>query len=107
MQLLRLLLSHPVASAVGLGAVYLLWVVLDRLYLSPIARFPGPKLAALTHLYEFYWDTICCGQFTFQIGRLHEKYGQCKPPDRRLRFECTRSSSIDHFLAFILVGLTF
>ncbi|GIJ85129.1 hypothetical protein Asppvi_003985 [Aspergillus pseudoviridinutans] len=75
MELLRLLLSHPVASAVALGAVYLLWVVLDRLYLSPIARFPGPKLAALTHLYEFYWDTVCCGQFTFQIGRLHEKYG--------------------------------
>ncbi|PKX96413.1 cytochrome P450 [Aspergillus novofumigatus IBT 16806] len=75
MELLRFLLSHPVASAVGLGAIYLLWVVLDRLYLSPIARFPGPKLAALTHLYEFYWDTICCGQFTFQIGRLHEKYG--------------------------------
>jgi cytochrome P450 len=75
MELLRLLLSHPVASAVALGAVYLLWVVLDRLYLSPIARFPGPKLAALTHLYEFYWDTLCCGQFTFQIGRLHEKYG--------------------------------
>ncbi|RHZ58049.1 hypothetical protein CDV55_105466 [Aspergillus turcosus] len=75
MELLRLLLSHPVASAAALGAVYLLWVVLDRLYLSPIARFPGPKLAALTHLYEFYWDTICCGQMTFQIGRLHEKYG--------------------------------
>ncbi|KAF7113807.1 hypothetical protein CNMCM5793_004862 [Aspergillus hiratsukae] len=75
MELLRLLLSHPVASTAALGAVYLLWVVLDRLYLSPIARFPGPKLAALTNLYEFYWDTICCGQMTFQIGRLHEKYG--------------------------------
>jgi hypothetical protein len=33
----------------------------------------------LTHLYEFYWDTLCCGQFTFQIGRLHEKYGKRKP----------------------------
>ncbi|RHZ49181.1 cytochrome P450 [Aspergillus thermomutatus] len=75
MELLRLLLSHPLVSAVALGAVYLLWLVLDRLYLSPIARFPGPKLAALTHLYEFYWDTICCGQFTFQIARLHDKYG--------------------------------
>ncbi|KAI9932146.1 hypothetical protein AWENTII_010475 [Aspergillus wentii] len=75
MELLRLLLSHPYASAVVLGLAYLIALAVYRLWFSPIAHFPGPRLAALTVLYEFYYDTICCGQFTFQIGRLHEKYG--------------------------------
>lgn len=80
MELLRLLLSHPYASAVVLGLAYLIALAVYRLWFSPIAHFPGPRLAALTVLYEFYYDTICCGQFTFQIGRLHEKYGQLPIP---------------------------
>lgn len=50
-------------------AIYHLWF-------SPLAKFPGPKLAASTLLYEFYYEVICSGQYTRQIEKMHEKYGQ-------------------------------
>ncbi|ETS73447.1 hypothetical protein PFICI_15052 [Pestalotiopsis fici W106-1] len=58
-------------------ALYQFVVIIYRLYWSPIAKFPGPKLAASTYWYEAYYDFISKGggQFTFQIKRLHEEYG--------------------------------
>ncbi|KAB8289893.1 hypothetical protein EYC80_010524 [Monilinia laxa] len=50
------------------GAIY-------RLYFSPIAKFPGPKLAALTLWYEFYFNVILDGQWLWEIKRMHEQYG--------------------------------
>lgn len=50
-------------------------VTFDRLVLSPLAAFPGPKLAALTNWYEFYYDVILQGKFTSKIQELHKKYG--------------------------------
>ena len=50
------------------GAVY-------RLCLSPIAHFPGPKLAALTLWYEFYFDVVKRGSYVWKIQKMHETYG--------------------------------
>jgi hypothetical protein len=44
-------------------------------YFGPLAKFPGPKLAAATLWYEFYYDVILKGRYTFKIKELHEKYG--------------------------------
>lgn len=44
-------------------------------YFGPLAKFPGPKLAATTLLYEFYYDLICKGQYTWKIKELHQEYG--------------------------------
>ncbi|KAI9035492.1 Cytochrome P450 [Aspergillus affinis] len=55
-----------------------LYLVVYRLHLSPLAQFPGPKLAALSSWYEAYYDLINKGhggQLVFQIKRLHERYG--------------------------------
>ncbi|KAL2011465.1 hypothetical protein VTN00DRAFT_4183 [Thermoascus crustaceus] len=53
----------------------ILCLIFYRLFLHPLAKFPGPKLAAVTTWYEFYYDAIKSGQYTFEIRRMHEKYG--------------------------------
>ncbi|KAL9078820.1 MAG: hypothetical protein Q9157_002261 [Trypethelium eluteriae] len=53
----------------------LTYAVVYRLVLSPIAGFPGPKLAALSFWYEFYYDVIEGGRYTWKIRELHDKYG--------------------------------
>jgi hypothetical protein len=44
-------------------------------YFGPLSKFPGPKLAAATLWYEFYYDVILKGRYTFKIKELHEKHG--------------------------------
>ena len=55
--------------------LYPLCLAIHRLFLSPIAHFPGSRLTALTGYYETYLDVFKGGQFTFQIQRWHEQYG--------------------------------
>lgn len=60
-----------------LAAVFCLYVsglAVYRLYLIPISKFPGPKLAAVTLWYEFYYDVIKTGTYMAEIKKMHEKY---------------------------------
>ncbi|KAE8441145.1 hypothetical protein EG329_005828 [Mollisiaceae sp. DMI_Dod_QoI] len=57
------------------GALYIVAQSIWRLYFSPIAKFPGPKLAALTYWYETYYDIFCGGEYLWKIKELHEQYG--------------------------------
>ncbi|KAL8663897.1 MAG: hypothetical protein Q9202_003446 [Teloschistes flavicans] len=66
---------RAVATAVGIGALYVLSLVTYRLVFSPIAKFPGPKLAAATTWYELYYDIIHKGKYIFEIEKMHDKYG--------------------------------
>ncbi|KAI1773034.1 cytochrome P450 [Hypoxylon cercidicola] len=54
---------------------YLTCLILWRCFLSPLARIPGPKLAALTYWYECYFDVVQPAQYAFKIKALHQKYG--------------------------------
>lgn len=53
-------------------------LAVHRLYLSPLAKFPGPKLAALTAAYEGYFDCLKGGggRYYVEINRMHDKYGE-------------------------------
>jgi hypothetical protein len=63
------------ASLVAAVILYPLGLALYRLTLDPLAGFPGPKLAAATYWYEFYYDWWCEGKYIFEIEKLHKKYG--------------------------------
>ncbi|KAL2061155.1 hypothetical protein VTL71DRAFT_7428 [Oculimacula yallundae] len=65
--ILMLLASSWIAWAIYMAT----W----RIYFSPLAKFPGPKLAAATLLYEMYYEIVKGGQYMFIIRDMHEKYG--------------------------------
>lgn len=73
--LVELVLAHPVAVLGIAGCLYILSLGIYRLYLHPLSKFPGPRIAALTVWYEFYFDGIQKGRYTFEIKRMHDKYG--------------------------------
>ncbi|KAI1415025.1 trichodiene oxygenase [Hypoxylon sp. FL1857] len=66
--------------ALALALLYIPSIAIYRLYFHPLARFPGPTVAALTRYFEAYYDVICGGQYTFKIDELHKKYGNLRPP---------------------------
>lgn len=67
--------SLTVIAILAATFLYTLYGAVWRLYLSPIAKFPGPWFAALTFWNEFYYDVWLGGKYTWKIAEYHEKYG--------------------------------
>lgn len=58
-----------------LYTVYGISLAIYRVYFHPLSKYPGPKLAAATLWYEFYFDVVKRGRFAWEIKRMHEVYG--------------------------------
>lgn len=56
-------------------AVYVSGLYLYRVFFDPLSKFPGPKLAAASLWYEFYYDVVKKGRYTWEIAKMHDKYG--------------------------------
>jgi len=69
------MISSVILSLLVASLIYTAITIYRRLFQSPIAKFPGPKLAAATFWYEFYYDIICGGQYIWKIKSLHRQYG--------------------------------
>lgn len=67
--LIYLLLAFLVAHRV--------YVIIYRLFFSPLTKFPGPKLAAATSWYESFWD-LWDASFPDRVKEMHDKYGLTK-----------------------------
>lgn len=64
---------------VGVVLAYYGTLAFYRLFLHPLARFPGPKLATISRWYEAYYDVVLGGQYTSKIAELHKIYGRMFP----------------------------
>ncbi|ORY65757.1 putative cytochrome P450 [Pseudomassariella vexata] len=78
---MNLNLASLVAN-ISLTRLFYLWVLYRigcALYnvsaFHPLSRFPGPKLAALSLAYEFWFDMILVGRYTHEIKKMHQIYG--------------------------------
>lgn len=63
-------------SVLAYGLVSLVY----RLHLHPLSKFPGPRLAAVTGLYEIYFSVWGVSSFDDEIERMHQEYGKWPTP---------------------------
>ena len=62
------------------ATTYLVFMSVYRLFLHPLAKVPGPRLAAISGLYMAYYDLVMLGGMVEQLEVLHEKYGSISAP---------------------------
>jgi hypothetical protein len=81
-----MVIRDHLSAAQIIGASVGVYVVAHRLYrvfydlrLHPLAHIPGPKLAAITYLYQTYYSLVGGSRFYIQVGKLHEQYGMSEP----------------------------
>ena len=67
------------SSIVTLLGIWVGYRILIALYnispFHPLARFPGPKIAAASYFYEAWYDWILVGRYGRKINEMHQKYG--------------------------------
>ena len=68
-------------TVVALTAV-VLGILWHRVYVHPLAHFPGPKLAAATWWYMTYYEVFKDGAMVEHLEYLHARYGESdnEPP---------------------------
>ena len=68
----------PFSVPVTLSLAFLTYVVLRSIYrltLHPLAKFPGPKLAAVTNIYGASYDLPMDSSYVKLMPDMHDKYG--------------------------------
>ncbi|MCJ1401199.1 hypothetical protein MMC11_004411 [Xylographa trunciseda] len=74
------LLSKPTlvsiaACIVGYLVIKIIVTMVYRLYFHPLAKVPGPRIAAVTREYEFWYQGLQHTKFPAKIKELHKQYG--------------------------------
>lgn len=66
-------------AALLVYVIYTLVVSIYLIWFSPLSHIPGPRLAAATRWYEFYYDALKVGKYYLKIERMHSVYGMIRP----------------------------
>lgn len=76
---MALLTGTSALSAVGwllvASTLFAIFKAIQRLWFHPLAKVPGPWYAAVSTLYEFWWDGPKAGRYWVKIEEMHKKYG--------------------------------
>jgi cytochrome P450 len=67
------LLFPVVGSALAASVLYLVWQVVYRLYFHPLAKYPGPKLNALSPIPSII--SLLKGRIPLETKQMHDIYG--------------------------------
>ncbi|KAH9885543.1 cytochrome P450 monooxygenase-like protein [Xylariomycetidae sp. FL2044] len=71
-----LLTASNVLRLLGLWIAYRLTIALYNISpFHPLHKFPGPRRAACSYLYEAYYDFWLKGRYGQRIQQMHDKYG--------------------------------
>lgn len=70
--------ASPVGFILYVAVTGILVGVVYRLLFHPLARFPGPRLAAVTTWYEGYYDIVHQGRYIWQVEKMHARYGESR-----------------------------
>lgn len=73
--------TAPASAALAVLALWIVVKLVCALYnispMHPLSHVPGPKLAAMSVLYEFWYDmTFGGGRYTQRIKEMHRVYGE-------------------------------
>ena len=77
-ELLRFAASKTSTLLTGAFAAFTLFLLAKYVYrvtFHPLAKFPGPRLAALTNLYGASYDLHPDHSYCKQLPALHDRYG--------------------------------
>lgn len=72
---LPIALSVLIPNLIGAFVAYFVLGWIYNVYFHPLAAFPGPKLAAMTHLYEYYYDLCQSGTYYRKVHEMHQRHG--------------------------------
>lgn len=68
--------GSPAWGVFVLCGVYCVARCIYNLYFHPLRKIPGPRIAAMTSLYDFWYDVVKGGTYLWEIGKMHEVYGK-------------------------------
>ncbi|KAK1492450.1 trichodiene oxygenase [Colletotrichum tamarilloi] len=71
-----------------------------NLYFHPLSKIPGPWLAAMTPLCDFWYDAVKNGNYLWEIQKMHEKYGKTDP--FHYSYQQTSSGGLLHRLLIVI-----
>jgi len=63
-------------TATMLCGIYFVVRCIYNLYFHPLRKIPGPRIAAMTSFYDFWYDVVKGGTYLWEIRRMHEIYGK-------------------------------
>ncbi|KAJ5592740.1 hypothetical protein N7537_009644 [Penicillium hordei] len=90
-----------VCFLLGSAVAYNIVMIIYRLYFHKLSRFPGPRLAAATGLYEIYFSAWGPGIFEYEIDNMHRKFGpvvRITPDEIHIQEPCWTSSYSDGWI---------